>query len=215
MIIYDVTSNNIFEEPIQMKPKQIFVMTKLGKKRAKIIDEIMEEMDEILNEHKFTKLTADDLITGNDYMQKINKLIHESAIGIAIVDSSFECRTLCNIFYECGLMDSIGKETIIIKTEKTEIPSDFVRTEYIEYSPNTFKNKLRSYFKVLSSQAEYYDKVSDNTQKNPIYSIDYTKRAYMLSNSSQIYDKLGVRINKIKDKRIKEAFTNSIIQNIR
>ena len=37
MIIYGVTSNNIFEKPIKVKPKQIFIMTRLGENRQAIL----------------------------------------------------------------------------------------------------------------------------------------------------------------------------------
>lgn len=49
-------------------------------------------------------------------------------LGIAFIHHEMTAKTLSNIFYEVGMLHAYGKECLIIKTQGTEVPSDFVRT---------------------------------------------------------------------------------------
>ena len=53
------------------------------------------------------------------------------------------------------IRESLGKETLVIKTKNSTVPSDFVRTEYLEYD-NTFKHKIKKFIKRFFEQAEHY-----------------------------------------------------------
>ncbi|KHE92080.1 MAG: hypothetical protein SCABRO_02131 [Candidatus Scalindua brodae] len=59
---------------------------------------------------------------------------------ISVIDETMSSDTLCNIFYEVGLMHALGKEAIVIKTKDAKVPSDFVRTEYVRFDKNFDKN---------------------------------------------------------------------------
>jgi hypothetical protein len=96
-------------------------------------------------------------------------------------------------------MQAYGKETLVIKTEGAEIPSDFVRTEYIEY-PSDFKRKIKKYFKTFFNLPKYYKKMSDQVENNPLLSIDYLKRAWLISGEDSFRQ------------RAKEIFQESAIE---
>lgn len=76
-------------------------------------------------------------------------------------------------------MDSLWKETLIIKWNNTEIPSDFKRTEYIKYDEN-FSSNINKFFEELYKRTEHYKLMWENMENNPILSLDYYKRAYLI-----------------------------------
>jgi hypothetical protein len=155
-------------------------MTKLGDPIPKEIADIRSHLADFFDKEKISLVDANDKITGRDFLLKIWHIILGVPLGIAIITEDISCKTLANIYYELGLMQAYGKETLVIKTERAEIPSDFVRTEYIEF-PSDFKRKFKKYFKTFSNLPEYYRKMSDQVENNPLLSIDYLKRAWLIS----------------------------------
>lgn len=67
----------------------------------------------------------------------------------------------------------------------TGIPSDFIRTEYIDYKPD-FEKRFSSYLNNIIEQAEYYEKVSDQLDRDPILSIDYLKRSFLITGDKRL-----------------------------
>ena len=78
--------------------------------------------------------------------------------------------------------------TIIVKSNDAEIPSDFIRTEYIEYN-DAFAENFRKYLDELDAQANYYEDVANQLEKNPILSIDYLKRAFLITGDERLRQK--------------------------
>ncbi len=135
-------------------------MTKLGDPIPKEVTDIRSHLTEFFDNENITLVDANDKITGRDFLLKIWHIILGVPLGIAIITEDMSHKTLANIYYELGLMQAYGKETLVIKTEKAEVPSDFVRTEYIEF-PSDFKRKFKKYFKTFSNLPENYRKMSD------------------------------------------------------
>ena len=82
-------------------------------------------------------------------------------------------------------MQAYGKETIVIKTNDAEIPSDFIRTEYIAYN-RSFTAKVEKFIKHLFYMSEHYRMMADQLEKNPLLFIDYLRRAYLLSGNEDL-----------------------------
>jgi hypothetical protein len=119
-------------------------------------------------------------------------------LGIAVITSEMSHQTLANIFYEIGLMQAYGKEVIVIKTTDTKVPSDFVRTEYLEFAAG-FKRKLKKYLEKYFSWASNYEFMSELVENNPLLAIDYLKRAWLISGENayrqkarEIFQKAGI-----------------------
>jgi hypothetical protein len=155
-------------------------MTKLGRPIPKEINKIRSNLTKIFNDNNIIVIDANDEITGKDFLLKIWHILLGVPLGIAIITNEMSHKTLANIFYEIGLMQAYGKETLIIKTLGTDIPSDFVRTEYIEFS-NDFDEKLEKYLAKFFSWAGDYEFMSELLEKNPLLAIDYLKRAWLIS----------------------------------
>ena len=109
-------------------------------------------------------------------------------LGIAIITKDLPQGTLANIFYEIGFMQAYGKETLLIKTEDTKVPSDLIRTEYVEFADD-FEEKMEKYLETILNLPEYYDSVADQLEKNPLLAIDYLKRAWLISGESAFREK--------------------------
>jgi len=180
MIFYRPTDGDPQTTSIIYHPKTCFIITQLGDPVPEIILSIRKELTSLLNQSDIKVIDANSEVTGRDFLLKIWKQILSVPLGIAIVYEGMNKRTLANIFYELGMMHAYGKETLIIKSDGFDIPSDFVRTEYVNYDDN-FSSNIQKYIDSFFEQAEYYAFVSNQLDKNPLLAIDYLKRAYLIT----------------------------------
>jgi hypothetical protein len=60
------------------------------------------------------------------------------------------------------------------------MPSDFTRTEYIDFAAG-FKKEVKKYLEKYFNWASDYEFMSELVEKNPLLSIDYLKRAWLIS----------------------------------
>jgi hypothetical protein len=109
-------------------------------------------------------------------------------VGIAIISAELNQSTISNIFYEVGVLNALGKESIIIKTPTFKVPSDFVRTEYLNYERG-FKRKLKNFLNSTLDLADYFDTMAESLEVHPLLSIDYWRRAYLISGNELYIDK--------------------------
>lgn len=89
-------------------------------------------------------------------------------------------------------MNALGKEMLVIKTKNFQIPSDFVRNEYIKYESN-FSDKFRNFLNQTFEQAEYYGLMAENLIAKPLLTIDYLRRAYLIT-GEEIYKTRAIKI---------------------
>ena len=162
-------------------------MTKLGGQSPEIVRKIRSEMDGILQAEQYQTTDAQTKRTGKDYLQKIWEIIISVPIGIAVLYEGIPVKTLGNIFYEIGLMHALGKEVLIVKDRGALIPSDFIRTEYIEYT-ETFSTELIKMIRSWNETAQHYLRVADMVANNPLLALDYMRRAYLLSGDVSIIE---------------------------
>lgn len=166
------------------RPRTCFIMTKLGKSVPNEIKNIRRSVKQNLDKYEINEVDAASIITGKDFLLKIWNMIVSVPMGIAIINEQMTVNTYSNIFYEIGMLQAYGRETLIIKTPSTQIPSDFVRTEYLNFDDDFDMNFLR-YLETVLEFPEHYKNMSDQLEKNPLLSIDFLKRAYFLSGDSK------------------------------
>ena len=148
------------------------------------------------------------LAAGRDFLLKIWSLAVAAPVGIAFVHDGISSKTLANVFYELGWMQAYGKETLVIRVGDAEIPSDFVRTEYVNYDGN-FERRTRAFFRQLEERADYYVTMADQLERNPLLAIDFLRRAYLLTGDG----KLRTRAKRIfDDAGLGERAKNSVEQ---
>jgi hypothetical protein len=162
-------------------------MTQLGEPVPTEVAKARQDLKSILDAHDLALIDANSEITGRDFLTKIWHMIVAVPLAIAIVHKDMPVTTQCNVFYEIGIAQSLGKETLVIKTKEAKVPSDFVRTEYIEYTQD-FDEQVSKFLRSFVERAEYYDQMADILENNPLASIDYLRRAYLITGDGQRRD---------------------------
>lgn len=188
MIFYRPTEGDAFTAKIDYRPRTCFLMTQLGQPIPYAIQEVRNTLSDILSKHNIVLIDANSVVTGKDFLIKIWRLLLGVPLGVAIIHKDMSAQTFANIFYEIGLLQAYGKENLVIKTKDTPVPSDFVRTEYIEFNRG-FKERLGKFIKSFFEQAAYYSSMADQLDNNPLLAIDYLKRAYLISGQKKLRQK--------------------------
>jgi len=174
---------------IILNPKTCFLMTQLGDPISDEVKEIRSSIHEVLENHGIKLIDASSYVTGRDFLNKIWKLLLSVPLGIAILTKKMPHKTVANIFYEIGVLNTLGKESIIIKTPNFKIPSDFLRTEYIDFDTN-FITKFNKFIESYQDLSEHYKTMSETLEANPLLSIDYYRRFYLISGDQKIFDEV-------------------------
>lgn len=194
MILYNPLDGNALTIPIQSNPRHCFLMTRLGTSIPDEVKEMRAELTRICNSEQYKIIDANIEITGRDFLLKIWKLIAATPVSIGISHEELPIKTQLNIYYELGVAQALGKETIIVKSSKSEIPSDFVRSEYITYDENFQENFLK-YLKAVHAQAELYEVIAEQLEKNPVLAIDYLRRAFLITGNRKLKKKAQKILN--------------------
>lgn len=155
-------------------------MTQLGEPIPTELDKIRNSLEKELNSMDYKQIDASSLVTGNDFLDKIWRIILGAPLGIAVLTKNMPEKTIANIYYELGMMDALGKETLIIKSKDYTIPSDFKRTEYVNFD-SKFQSSFKKFGKNLKEREEHYWLMGELMEADPVLSIDYIKRAYLLN----------------------------------
>ena len=182
-MIYDPANGEYTPSVRTYHPRTCFLMTQLGKPVPQTITKIRAKIKKLLDDMNYALLDAGSKVTGRDFLNKIWGMILSVPIGVAIVDREMKPTAIQNVFYEIGLMQAYGKETIVIKTRGTKVPSDFVRTEYIEYSQDgrLFSREFRKFMKDCEERANHYVLMAEELRNNLVLAFDYYRRAYLIT----------------------------------
>lgn len=181
-------------------------MTQIEKPLPSEITTIRQSLSKSLTTWNIKEIDATSLVTGRDFLMKIWGIIITVPLGIAIITRGMKPKTLANIFYEVGLLQSYGKETLVIKAKDAEVPSDFVRTEYVDFDRD-FKANLDKFLKTMFGLPNYFEQMADELENDPLLAIDYLRRAYLLSGDGKYRQKA----KKLYDNSsIKQRANNSV-----
>ncbi len=200
MIVYSPLNGEVLTDVVKFLPRSAFIMTQLGTLFPPELIKIRRSLSKEFAKYKIKEIDASSLVTGKDFLDKIWKIILGVQLGVAILTEDMPVKTVSNVFYELGLMDALGKETLIIKSKKYEIPSDFKRTEYVSYD-SKFTSKFKKFAKNLKEREDHYWLMGELMEADPVLSIDYIKRAYLL-NPLKKYKKEAVKIFKNNSDKI-------------
>jgi hypothetical protein len=61
-----------------------------------------------------------------------------------------------------------------------DLPSDLVRTEYIQFD-RSFSRRFGAFLGSLAEPASYYLTLADQLENDPLLAIDYLRRSYLLT----------------------------------
>lgn len=198
MIFYRPIDGDVLSAPVRWRARTCFLMAAMGKTVPAEVRDTKKRVSEIMRRAKFKIINAASATTGKDFLLKIWELSVACPVGIAIVHEGIRPETMANVFYELGWMQAYGRETVVIKIGDVKLPSDFVRTEYIEMDARLTRN-LGDFLTSLRERAEYYQTLAGLLEANPLLAIDYLRRSYLLTGDTalkrrakQIFDKSGL-----------------------
>ena len=206
MIIYNPTDGDAFTTAVKSAPKRCFLMTRLGNPVPKLVKEMGAEIKKCSRAQGFKVIDAGTSVGGRDFLIKIWKMIASAPLAVGIIHEDISPDTQANIFYELGVAQALGKETIIVKSPGSKVPSDFVRTEYLAFDKK-FSTRYTKYLKELRIQAEHYEIVADQLDRNPILALDYLKRAYLITGDNRLKKKAK---SIVKEAGLDKRATNSV-----
>ncbi len=194
MIIYNPLDGDAITSSVPSNPRHCFLMTKLGRPIPPPVVEICNSVTALCGRFNYQVIDASSRVTGRDFLLKIWKLIASAPLSIGICHEEILDTTQANIYYEIGVAQALGKETLLIKSPRAKIPSDFVRTEYVEFN-GAFQDSFYDYLESLPTQADHYELVADQLDRNPILAIDYLKRAFLISGDERLRKKAQELLN--------------------
>ncbi len=194
MIIYSPLDGDALTHSVKSNPRHCFLMTRLGSHVPEEVDNIRTEITELCEKYNYEVIDAGSRVSGRDFLLKIWQLIASSPLSIGICHEEIPEKTQANIYYEIGVAQGLGKETLLVKSPEVNVPSDFNRTEYVEYN-ESFSENFSAYFKTLFEQADHYETVADQLDRNPILALDYYKRAFLISGDKRLREKAKELLN--------------------
>lgn len=185
MTYYRPTDGEVHNAPIRWRPRTCFVMSAMGRQLPPAVREVRTKVARSLGRHDFTFVDAGAHTTGKDYLRKIWEIAVGCPVGVAIVHDGIRPDTMANIFYELGLLHTYGRDTIVVRVGPVVLPSDFVRTEYINYG-RQFSRAMDAFLGALDDRAEYYLTLGDQLRNNPELELDYLRRAFLLTGDKRL-----------------------------
>ena len=188
MIIYSPLDGDAITSSVTSNPRHCFLMTRLGKAVPPGVKEIRDAVTAVCIDYDYSVIDASARVTGRDFLLKIWRQIASSPLAVGVAHEDIPAASQANIYYELGVAQALGKETVIVKSVGAKVPSDFIRTEYIEFD-EMFSENFASYLKSVIEQAEHYETVADQLERNPILAIDYLKRAFLITGDEQLRTK--------------------------
>jgi hypothetical protein len=206
MIIYSPVDGDAITSTVQSKPRKCFLMTRLGNPKPLEVTLMDKAVKKCCRAAGLSVIDANSTVSGRDFLLKIWKLIASTPLSVGIVHEDIPASTQANIFYELGVAQALGKETVIVKSEKAEVPSDFIRTEHIVFDKG-FEKTFAKYLGGLLEQADHYELIAEQLDRNPILAIDYLKRAYLITGDTRLKKKAGVFL---KEAEVEKRAKNSV-----
>ena len=182
MIICPLTSDECNKLIIPF-PKTAFIMSPSKEKTTPGLEKVIANIKSILDKHSLEYVEGATLIDYGDYLCSICKYILGCTFGIAISSIDIPQPTLCNIFWEKGLMQGFGKPVVLFLDKSINLPSDFTRTFAIFFDRRGYSERFSNLLQKLKERRKYYsDVLGDIAFRAGDYekSAKYFQEAYLI-----------------------------------
>ena len=185
MIIYSPLDGDALTSTIPSSPRHCFLMTRLGRRVPEGVQAIRDSITRLCRKANYSVVDANARVTGRDFLMKIWRLIAATPLSVGVCHEDIPTATQMNIYYEMGVAQALGKETLLVKSPRAAVPSDLVRTEYVEFDME-FDRRFTAYLESLQEQAAHYELMADLLDRDPVLALDYLKRAFLISGDESL-----------------------------
>lgn len=158
MIICPLTSDEC-NKLITPLPKTVFIMSPSKNNTTPKLQGIMQHIKSALDQHSLKYIEGATIIDYGDYLCSICRHILGCTFGIAISSDDMPRPTLCNIFWEMGIMQGFGKPVVLLLDGSTSLPSDFVRNFAIFCNRSDYIRKFHALLRKVEELREHYSNV--------------------------------------------------------
>ena len=177
MIIYSPLDGEALTSAIPSRPRHCFLMTRLGGDIPDDVQAMREAVTELCLRAEYRVIDARSQITGRDFLMKIWRLIASTPLSVGVCHEQIPPSTQMNIYYEIGVAQALGKETLIVKSPTAAVPSDFVRTELA--FDDDFERGVRTVPGFVAGASRSLRKGGRSAGEDPVLALDYLKRAFL------------------------------------
>ncbi len=182
------------------------------------LQKVIENIKSVLRKHSLEYIEGATLIDYGDYLCSICKHILGCVFGIAISSIDIPQPTLCNIFWEKGLMEGFGKPVVLLLDRTINLPSDFTRTFTVFFDSSNYARKFSELLGKLKQRRKYYsDILGDVALQVGDYEKagKYFQEAYLTGKKSEDMRKIEQLIRRLeRDKDIHPGFKRRLHQNL-
>lgn len=210
-LLYNPLDGSELDEPVQPYPRSAFLMIHDNDRVAAVEARMQLIAREELANAGFEARAASGLRRSGDYLSKIIRMIRGCGFGVAIFSDATPPRTIANIFFEVGYCLALGKPTFLLLAGPGAAPSDFVRSEWIEYKHGEEGRFRQAVREACSGIDEYNDyllglalSAEDAEEMNPEVTFEWFKRSYLLSGGDAARDGIGRLKTKVRAARSDE-----------
>ena len=179
--------NNQGEEcshPIIPKPKSAFLIMSYQIENSTELDLIEKAIRNIFKDINFNIITARDIKKRGNMLCKICEQIQSVPIGIVLYTGKTSGDSLPNIFYETGMMHTLGKDIFLIGYKISKRPTDLSGIEWIMANDiKELRSELKKQIKTINELPSWYifnakrseqegnlEKAADNFMKSVLIS---------------------------------------------
>lgn len=158
-VIFSPVTEEVLKGPFKPIPRGVFFLIQSNSQISDQDAATSTQVEEYLLQNDFTVVRANRTRRTKDYLEKIISLIRGCGFCLSITSKDTPSETLANIFFEIGIAVLLGKPTILIKRGKMKLPSDFVRTEWVEHSKGKekqFRKDFREALDGVLEMSEYF-----------------------------------------------------------
>jgi hypothetical protein len=170
-------------------------MRQIGNPPA-VDERIVEIVLEVLALKRIPTKDADASTGGKDFLERILGLIRGTGFTIAIFSHDTRATAMANITLELGFAAMCGKPLIIVKSKEAAAPSDFTRTDWIDYDLKDearFRKKLGQALDTISDLAVFEDMLLDVAlgarSIDCAIAFERANKAFLLTREDRFLDK--------------------------
>ncbi len=139
---------------------------------------------------------ADATTGGKDFLERILGLIRGTGFTVAIFSHDTRGSAVANIMLELGFAAMCGKPLVIVKSREAAAPSDFTRTDWIDYDAkdeDRFRRKLNQALDTIGELAVFEDTLLDvalNARSmDCAVAFERANKVFLLTSEARFLDK--------------------------